>query len=281
VDDRVTTSPPLTPNKPPAPVADPTSALLHRLTEPLALLGDAAFFAIRATLALPAVLLRPGELLTQLYRILVGALHLAITAGAAIGIIVWIQLRGALQSAVGPSALPFLPQGLSLGVVLLLGPVTAGLLTAARSGASLGAELGAMRLTEQIDALEVLGLSPMRELVAPRVAACMLAQPVLTTFIIYLALGSGYLAEALGGSMTMTQYFTECLRVLRLNNVLPAILQTLVLGYLVGLIGCWFGMNARGGTEGVGRAATGGVVVSLFGVLVAEVALVKIIQLVF
>jgi phospholipid/cholesterol/gamma-HCH transport system permease protein len=136
-----------------------------------------------------------------------------------------------------------------------------------------------MRLTEQIDALEMLGLSPLRELVAPRLLALMMALPLLTVFIAYLALGSGYAAEALGGSLSWTQYRTETLRVLALSDVVPATLKTAVFGYLIGVAGCYRGLNATGGTEGVGRAATGGVVVSIFLVLVANVLLVKVIQL--
>jgi phospholipid/cholesterol/gamma-HCH transport system permease protein len=251
------------------------------LREQLEALGQATHFAFRATLALPFVLHRPGELLLQLYRVLLGALPLAITAGAAIGVVVWMHLRGALQSVGGPGAVQYLPQALSLAVVLEFAPIAAGLIVAGRSGASLGAELGSMRLTEQVDALEVLGLSPLRELVAPRLAACMLTLPMLTLFIMYLALGCGYLAEAIGGSMTMTQYINECLRVLKLSDAVPATFKTVVFGYLIGVVGCWYGMNARGGTEGVGQAATSGVVVSIFLVLVADVVLVKVIQLLF
>jgi phospholipid/cholesterol/gamma-HCH transport system permease protein len=240
--------------------------------------GRAVDFALRATLALPSALRRPGQLVTQLHAVLLGGLPLAATAGAAIGVVVWMHLRDALRGVGGPGAVQYLPQALSLAVVLEFAPMTAGLLTAGRSGASLGAELGSMKLTEQVEALEVLGLSPLRELVAPRLLACMLALPILTLFITYLALAAGYLAEALGGSMTYQQYVNECLRVLRLGDVLPAMLKTIVFGYLIGLVGCWKGMNAHGGTEGVGHAATGGVVVSIFLVLVANVLLVKLIQ---
>lgn len=241
-------------------------------------LGQATYFAVMATLALPGALRRPGQLFGQLYQVLIGGLPLGLTAGAAIGVVVWLHLRGALQSVGGPSAVQYLPQALALTVVLEFAPLAAGLLTAGRSGASLGAELGSMRLTEQVDALEVLGLSPLRELVAPRLLACMLALPLLTLFITYTALNAGYLAEALGGSMSYRQYRNECLRVLRLGDVIPATLKTVVFGYLVGLVGCWKGLEAQGGTEGVGQAATGGVVVSIFLVLVADVVLVKAIQ---
>jgi phospholipid/cholesterol/gamma-HCH transport system permease protein len=279
VDERLPPSPPPAPDRPPVP-PDASPRRLP-LVGPLVSLGDATFFALRATLALGAIPLRFGELLTQFYRVLLGAVPIAILAGVAIGTVVWMQLRGVLQSVGGPGAVQYLPQGLSLTVVLVLGPVIAGLLTAARSGATLGAELGAMRLNEQIDALEVLGLSPMRELVAPRLAACMLALPVLTTFVVYLALGAGLLGELIGGSMTARQYVNECLRVLHLRDVVPAILKTVVYGYLIGLAGCWHGLNARGGTEGVGRAATGGVVSSLVGVLLAEIVLTRLIKLIF
>src|SRR6185437_9870452 len=107
-------------------------------------------------------------------------------AGVAIGAVVWLHLRGTLQTVGGPGAVQYLPQALALAVVLEFAPLTAGLLVAGRSGASLGAELGSMRLTEQIDALEMLGLSPLAELVAPRVLAGIITLPLLTLFIIYL-----------------------------------------------------------------------------------------------
>jgi phospholipid/cholesterol/gamma-HCH transport system permease protein len=244
-------------------------------------LGRTTHFTLRATASLPGALARPGALLLQLYSVLLGALPLGAAAGAAIGAVIWMHLRGALQTVGGPSAVQYLPQALSLAVVLEFAPIAAGLIVAGRTGASLGAELGSMRLTEQIDALEMLGLSPLRELVAPRLWACLLALPLLTLFITYLALGAGYLAEAIGGSLSWTQYTTECLRVLTLHDALPAILKTAVFGLLIGLTGCYCGLHASGGTEGVGRAATRGVVVSIFLVLVADVVLVKVIQLLF
>jgi phospholipid/cholesterol/gamma-HCH transport system permease protein len=251
------------------------------LLERLEALGQASFFALKATLALPSALRRLGALGTQLFHVLIGALPLGMTAGCAIGVVVWLHLRGALQRFGGAGAVEQLPRALAMGVVLEFAPIAAGLLVAARSGASLGAELGSMRLTEQIDALEVLGLSPLRELIAPRLLACMIALPVLTLFIMYLALMAGYAAEAVGGSMTLNAYMKKCLTDLRLRDVIPATLKTVVFGWLVGVVGCWYGMNARGGTEGVGQAATGGVVTSVFLVVVADVVLVKVIQVLF
>jgi phospholipid/cholesterol/gamma-HCH transport system permease protein len=243
-------------------------------------LGRLTHFALRSLAALPSALVRPRELAAQLSDVLIGALPLALTAGTAIGVVVWLHLRGTLTAVAGPGAAVYLPQALALAVVLEFAPLAAGLIVAGRTGASLGAGLGAMVLTEQIDALEAQGLSPMRELTAPRVAACMLALPLLTVFIAFTALGAGWLAETLGGTLTGRQFFNECLRVLTLQDAIPATLKTVVFGWLIGASGCYFGMNARGGAEGVGRAATAGVVSALFLVLVSDVLLVKIIQVV-
>jgi phospholipid/cholesterol/gamma-HCH transport system permease protein len=245
----------------------------------LVAVGRLSHFALRVLFALPSALRRPQDLFLQFYRVLLGAMPLAVTAGTAIGVVVWMHLRGSLQSVGGPGAVQYLPQALALAVVLEFAPIGAGLLVAGRSGASLGAELGSMRESEQIDALEALGQSPLHLLVAPRVLACMLALPLLTVFIDYLALFAAYAAEAIGGTLTATQYSAEVLRVLKLHDVVPATLKTIVFGYLVGTVGCYHGLNATGGTEGVGRAATRGVVGSIFLVLIADVLLVRAIQL--
>jgi phospholipid/cholesterol/gamma-HCH transport system permease protein len=241
-------------------------------------LGHALHFAGRALWAAPAALFRPRELVGQLYQVLVLALPLGVAAGLALGVVIWIHLHGILAEF-SPGAVELLPRFLAVAVVLEFGPLGAGFIIAGRSGASIGAELGSMRLTEQIDALEVLGLSPLSRLVAPRVLACMLAAPLLTIFIDFLALGGSFAAEALGGNLTWPRYEALWLSNLRLHDIIPATLKTVVFGYLTAVTGCYFGMNAQGGTEGVGRAATRSVVTSLFLVMVSNVFLVKAIQL--
>ncbi len=233
-------------------------------------------------LFLPGALRRPRDVMSQFYHILFGAMPLGAVAGVAVGMVVWMHLRSSVSEIGGPGAIPLLPRALALAVVLEFGPVTAALIVAGRSGASLGAELGSMRLTEQIDALEVLGLSPLRMLIAPRVLACTLALPLLTVFLDYLAIGSGFLAEVLqGGSLSWTQYRQECLRALSLPDAVASTLRTLVFGILIGVTGCGAGLRAEGGTEGVGRAATRGVVGSILVVLVANIFLVRLIQVVW
>jgi phospholipid/cholesterol/gamma-HCH transport system permease protein len=236
--------------------------------------GHYIHFAARALLAALAAVRQPREVLRQLHTILLGALPLAAVTGLALGVVVWIHLHG----AIGAEYVRRVPEYLALAVVLEFAPLGAGLIVAGRSGASLGAELGSMRLTEQIDALEVLGRSPMSQLVGPRVLACMVTLPLLTVFVAFLSIGGSFLAEMLGGTLSWTQYQADCLRSLSLEKTIPATLKTVVFGYLVGVTGCYQGMTADGGTEGVGRAATRGVVVSIFVVMLANVFLVKLIQ---
>jgi phospholipid/cholesterol/gamma-HCH transport system permease protein len=246
----------------------------------LEFVGLYAAFALRALAALPFALTRPREALRQFYAVFTGSLPLAVVAGLAIGVVLWMHLRGVLARFGGTEAVQYLPTAVALATTLEFAPIGAGLIVAGRSGASLGAELGSMRLTEQIDALEVLGVSAGRELIAPRVLACVLTLPLLTVFMDYLALVGSFMAEHLTSGETWLQYRTACFIGLRIQDTLLATLKTLVFGYLVGVAGCYFGMSASGGTEGVGRAATRGVVLATLSVLLANVVLVRVIQLI-
>lgn len=248
----------------------------------LSLLEQLGRFVSFACSALPAVFWawrKPGELLRQLYSIWLGAIPLGVVAGLALGFVVWMHLHGVVDAAWRDKV----PEFVAYAIVLEFAPLGAGLILAGRSGASLGAELGSMKLSEQIDAIEVLGLSPMTQLVGPRVLACMITLPLLTVIMAYVALGASYTAEALGGTMSWSLYSNAVLRGLGsigVTKIVLSTLKTVVFGFLVGIAGCWFGMNAQEGTEGVGKAATRGVVASIFLVLIANVFLVKLIELV-
>src|SRR5438309_809478 len=169
-------------------------------------LGRYAAFALRVFVAVPLAMIRPREAIRQFYALLTGAMPLAVVAGLAIGVVLWMHLRGVLARFGGAEAVQYLPTAVALAVTLEFAPLGAGLIVAGRSGASLGAELGSMRLTEQIDALEVLGHSAMRELVGPRVLACVLALPILTVFMDYLALVGSFAAEHSASGVTWVRF---------------------------------------------------------------------------
>lgn len=241
----------------------------------LEFLGRFLAFAGGAFLAALRSLCRPGEVWRQLYLILIGSLPLGLIAGVALGVVVWLHLNGVIDRAFAAKV----PEYLALIVALEFAPLGAGMVVAGRCGASLGAELSSMRLTEQIDALEAMGLSALRYLVGPRTMATMLALPLLTIYLAVFALGSSFVAEMVGGSLYASQYQLAIERGLSQAKVVPATLKTIAFGYLIAVAGCWHGLHAPPGAEGVGKAATRGVVLAIQLVLASNVILVKIIQM--
>ena len=171
-----------------------------------------------------------------------------------------------------------MPSILAAAVLVETGPMLAALMVAGKMGAGLGAELGSMVLTEEIDALAVLGAPAIPTLVAPRAFACALAVPLLAVILDASAIFGGFLAELVGGEMTAQVYGQKSLVFLKLSDVIPATLKTSIFGLLVGLIGCRVGLTADRSAESVGKAATRGVVRAMTAVFAANVVVVPLIQ---
>lgn len=218
------------------------------------------------------------QVLAQLDDIGTKSLPLVGAAGVAIGTVLAMQSRATLARFGAESLLPTM---ISISVVRELGPVIAGLMVAGRIGAGLAAELGSMRVTEQIDAMEVSATDPMNYLVVPRVLACVIAMPILTIYCDILAIGGGYLASTLSMETSMRLYFDESMKILEFIDVIPSVAKTAVFGFFIGIIGCFYGYTVRGGTAGVGRAATIAVVLSSLMVIVSDVVMVRITQVLF
>jgi len=238
--------------------------------------GRFAGFAAEVVAAMPSALIRrPGEVARQFERVAWGGLPIAAAAGSSIGLVTWLQVRRLLATYGAEASLPSV---LAAAVLVETGPVLASLLVAGRMGAGLGAEIGSMTMTEEVEAREVLGAPTIPSLVAPRAIACALAVPLLTVLLDAFALLGGLAAELVGGSLSPGAYQRRSLDFLRLSDVIPATLKTTVFGLLVALIGCWSGLNADRSTEAVGNAATRGVVRSMLAVFAANALLVPAIQ---
>jgi phospholipid/cholesterol/gamma-HCH transport system permease protein len=237
--------------------------------------GRWTHFAFQSLAAAVGSVRRPSEVVAQLFHVLIGALPLGFVAGVALGVVVWVHLHNVVEHVYAAKV----PEYLALAVALEFAPLGAGLVIGGRTGASLAAELSSMKLTEQIDALEAMGVSPMRRLVGPRVLACIVALPLLTVYLGAFALGSSFLAEMIGGSMYATPYQNALLAGLARSKLPAAVLKTTVFGWLIAVAGCWCGLHPEPGAEGVGIAATRGVVASIFAVMIANVILVQIIQM--
>ncbi|HIG75480.1 MAG TPA: ABC transporter permease [Bacteroidetes bacterium] len=218
------------------------------------------------------------ELLNQMDEVGTRSLLLTGVVGFSIGIVLAMQSRGTLARFGAES---FLPSMLALSVIKEIGPVLTSLVLAGRLGAGMGAELGSMRVTEQIDALEVAALKPFHYLVITRVLACMIMFPIMTLLTDLLAMLGGYLEATFSGGMDYRVFIATAFDSLRFADVVVDTGKTAIFGFIVGIVSCFLGYNVRGGTREVGRAAMQAVVVSSLLILIADVVVVRISILFF
>jgi phospholipid/cholesterol/gamma-HCH transport system permease protein len=170
-----------------------------------------------------------------------------------------------------------IPAGLAIALVKETGPLTCALLLSGRIGAGIGAEIGAMRVTEQIDALEATAVDAFKYLVVTRAIACVIALPILTTILNFCGILGGYVAEAALTGMALPLYMRRAFSLVGFSDYVPATLKTMVFGYLIAIISSYLGYHTREGTAGVGRASTRAVVASSIALIVVNVVLVKLI----
>ncbi len=173
-------------------------------------------------------------------------------------------------------ATDFLPSTVALSVIRELGPVLTAIIFAGRVSSGIGAELSSMRVTEQIDAMEVSAVNPFKYLVVTRVFATTMILPILTIYVIFIALAGGFLAVILFESMSLIYFKNAIIASITFGDFIPGIAKTFLFGYIVGVVGAYKGFTADGGTEGVGRASTTAVVMSSLLILISDMVLVKI-----
>jgi phospholipid/cholesterol/gamma-HCH transport system permease protein len=215
-----------------------------------------------------------GEVLRQTFELGLRSAPLVAVAGMAVGVVLSMHTRASLERFGAES---LIPAGLALVLVRETGPLTAGLLLSGRIGAGIGAELGAMRVTEQIDALEATAVDSFKYLVVTRVIACVLALPILTTILNFAGIVGGFVAETAITGMSFQLYFQRAFSLVEFADYVPATLKTMVFGFLIAIVSSYLGFNTAQGTEGVGRASTRSVVYSSILIIVANVVLVKTI----
>lgn len=240
--------------------------------------GDVSRFGLRAI----GEGLRPPyetrELVRQLYHIGSRSVPLIAVAGFAVGIVMSMHSRSSLQRF-GAEAM--IPTVLALSMAREIGPLVTGLLVSGRVGAGIGAELGGMRVTEQIDALESLAVDSFKYLVVTRVFACVIAQPILTTLMSFAGIVGGYVAETVISGVSLRLYFDQAFSSMEFVDYVPATLKTTVFGFIIGTVSSYLGYNTKGGAEGVGRASTMSVVLTSILLIVTNVVLVKIVVFLF
>ena len=193
--------------------------------------------------------------------------------GFILGLVLAMQLNPVLKRF---GAEAYLPGSVGISIVRELGPVICALIFAGRVSSGIGAELGSMRVTEQIDAMEVSGVNPFRFLVVTRIFATTFILPILTVYVIFISLIGAYIAVVLVQNMTWAYFVDRVIFSVEFGDAIPGISKTFVFGYIVGLVGTYKGYTAENGTEGVGKASTSAVVVSSLLILIFDMVLVKL-----
>lgn len=238
-------------------------------------LGLFAWQVLRAAIRRP---FEGRELVRQFDEIGSKSLPLVALAGAAIGFVLALESRSSL---VRFGAQSMLPAALVYSIIHETGPIVTGLVVSGRVGAGIGAELGSMKVTEQIDAIEASGVNPYKFLAFTRIVACILVLPLLTLAADFCGVLFGWLAETLAEPISLQRFINQGFVGTTFRDFLAPTFRTVVFGLIIGMIGCFQGMRTQGGTAGVGRSATTSVVLSSLFVILADVILVKIILVFF
>jgi len=219
-----------------------------------------------------------AEFVRQLDEIGSKSLPLVALAGSAIGVVLALEAR---YSLVRFGAKALLPSAIVFSVVTEMSPIITGLVISGRVGAGIGAELAAMKVTEQIDAIEASAVDPKKLLAVTRIAACIVAMPLLTLAASCFGVLMGWIASTLTEPISLVHFINAGFKGAGFKDFLPPTFKTCVYGLIIGTVACFQGMRAKGGAEGVGSAATTSVVLSSLFVILADVILVKVILLLF
>ena len=213
------------------------------------------------------------EIIRQSYEIGYKTLPLVGTTAFIIGMVLTLQSRPTL---VRFGAESWLPAMVSVGIIREIGPVVIALICAGKIGSGIGAELGSMKVTEQIDAMEVSGTNPFKYIVVSRIISTTIMIPILIIMGDAIALYGSFLAVKAKGAVSFTLYFHQVFQNLDFGDVVPALIKSVFFGFVIGLVGCYKGFNSKNGTEGVGQSANSAVVVASLLVFILDLIAVQI-----
>jgi phospholipid/cholesterol/gamma-HCH transport system permease protein len=257
---------------------NPAAAIEKAFLDLLAWFGDLASFCWKVIRAIFTPPFEIREFLRQFDSIGAKSLPLVALAGAATGVVLSMQT---LNSLARFGAKSMLPSVIIFSLIKETGPTITGLVVSGRVGAGIGAELGSMKVTEQVDAMEASAVDPHKFLAGTRILACIVALPLLTLTADFCGIAMGWVATTLADPISLRFFLSRGLTGATFNDLLPPTLKTMVFGFIIGAISTFQGLRTTGGTEGVGRSATSAVLLSSLMIIVADILLVRIIILFF
>jgi len=219
-----------------------------------------------------------SEFVRQCYEIGYRSILLVGITSFIMGVVLILQLRPTMV-AFGEASM--LPKTLAVSFVREIGPVIIGIICAGKIASSIGAELGSMKVTEQLDAMEVSGANAVQYLVVPRILATSIMLPVLAILGDLIGLFGGFLALNLRDVISFKLYFTKVIASLDFSDLLPALVKTIFFGFAIGFVGCYKGFTSNRGTESVGIAANTAVVTASLWIFIIDAIAVQITSLLF
>jgi phospholipid/cholesterol/gamma-HCH transport system permease protein len=238
--------------------------------------GDASAFALHFFKEVFIPRYEVKETIRQSYFVGYKSLSLVGLTAFIMGLVITIQLRPTLVEF---GAEDWLPKMVSVSLVREISPVITALICAGKVGSGMGAELGSMKVTEQIDAMEVSGTNPYKYLVVTRVVATTLMIPLLAILGDAVSLYGAYLGCNLRGLISWQLYWNQVFETLTFGDILPSVIKTFFFGYAIGIIGCYKGYKTTHGTEGVGRSANSAVVIASLMIFIIDLIAVQIIDM--
>lgn len=215
------------------------------------------------------------EFLRQCFLIGYRSLPLIGLTAFIMGLVLTMQLRPTMVDYGVESQIPDM---VGIAIIREIGPILCALIFAGKVGSSIGAELGSMRVTEQIDAMEVSGTNPYKYLVATRVAGATCMLPILTLLADAISLYGSYIGVNIHAITSFRLYFLQVFYALSFPDILPAFVKTFFFGFAVGMIGCYMGYTSSKGTEGVGRSANAAVVAASVMIFIIDLIAVQITE---
>jgi phospholipid/cholesterol/gamma-HCH transport system permease protein len=240
--------------------------------------GDIALFAGRFFREVFVPPFEFKELIRQCYNIGNRSLLLVMVTGFILGLVFTLQSRPTLEQFGAES---WIPSMISISIIREIGPVIIALICAGRVGSGIGAELGSMRVTEQIDAMEVSGTNPFKYLVVTRIVASTLMLPLLVIVGDSISLMGSAIVENLKSDVSYTLYFNKVFNAIKFGDIIPATIKSIFFGFAIGLIGCYKGYNCEKGTVGVGDASNAAVVYTSMLIFIIDFIAVFVTDIIF
>jgi len=213
------------------------------------------------------------EIIHQSFEVGLKSLPLITLTGFIVGVVFTKQSRPSLEDF---GATSWLPSLIGIAIVRALGPLVTALICAGKVGSSIGAELGSMKVTEQIDAMEVSAIHPFKYLVVTRVLATTISIPILAFYCSFVGLFGSYINVHTEETSSLISFYQSAFSPISFLDIFTTVIKSLVFGFTIGIVGAYKGFNATQGTRGVGKAANQAVVLSMFMIFLEELVIVQV-----